>query len=264
MITQSRYRWCAAAVFVGLAVSAPVAQSPTIQFLSGEAALGPIVLHEPYSAEGETTIVQTLGDGTHIQRTVSARFERDSAGRVRREQAVQGLAALNPASGVQVVITIVDPVIGVTYALDPATRTGVRTSISERVLNGPPPPPPPPPPGPAPLGAGLPPPPPPPPARPDEVALGTRQIEGVTVIGTRTTLSIPVGQIGNDQPINVTDERWESPDLKVLVLSHHHDPRTGDVEFRLQNLRRLEPPPERFKVPPDYVIANGTWSVRRQ
>src|SRR5262249_22443100 len=66
-----------------------------------------------------------------------------------------------------------------------------------------------------------------------DVSLGTQLIEGLTATGRRTVLTIPVGQIGNDRPIEITDERWESTELRVLVLSRHHDPRTGEVQYRL-------------------------------
>ena len=86
--------------------------------------------------------------------------------------------------------------------------------------------------------------------------LGTRQIEGVTATGRRTTITIPTGQIGNDRPIEITDEMWTSPDLKVLVMSKHHDPRTGDVEYRLTNVNRAEPPRDVFTPPADYTIVD--------
>ena len=86
-------------------------------------------------------------------------------------------------------------------------------------------------------------------------SLGTKQIDGVTATGTMTTNTIATGQIGNDRPIEITDEQWTSTDLTVLVLSRHHDPRTGDVEYRLTNIVRAEPPADLFVVPPDYTIA---------
>src|SRR5262249_2778731 len=87
--------------------------------------------------------------------------------------------------------------------------------------------------------------------------LGTRQIEGVTANGTRRTEVIPTGRIGNDRPIEISDERWESPELRMLVLSKHHDPRTGDVEVRLTNSVRAEPPRELFLPPGDYAIVDA-------
>jgi hypothetical protein len=44
--------------------------------------------------------------------------------------------------------------------------------------------------------------------------------------------------------------------LKVLLLSRHHDPRTGDVEYRLTNLVRGEPQRGLFTVPSEYRIVD--------
>jgi hypothetical protein len=212
-----------------------------------------------------TTINMTLADGTRINRQVIAKLYRDSAGRIRREQTIMGLAELNPAQESQVLVTIVDPVENVAYALNSATHEArrVRFSASSQIAAptapAPPQPPPPPPPPPPPGGQNPPPPlpPPAPPGPPTEESLGTKQIEGVTATGRRSTLTIPIGQIGNDRPIAIVDERWESPELKLLLLSVHRDPRTGDVEFRLTNLRRAEPSPDLFKVPADYTVVDG-------
>ena len=81
-------------------------------------------------------------------------------------------------------------------------------------------------------------------------------MEGLTVTGQRSTTTIPAGRIGNDRAIVVTDERWESPELQVLVFSRHHDPRTGDIEYQLRSVNRTEPAAELFAVPPGYVIAD--------
>jgi hypothetical protein len=254
MTSTQRYLRCAVAVAIALMARDAAAQ--TIEFLTGDAALGPIVRGVPYSGDGETNLAQTLGDGTRIERTAKSKFYRDSAGRVRREQTIIGLAALNPQSESRMLVTIVDPVAGVTFTLDPATRVARRAPLDKRVLAGtPPPPPPPPPPGGA--GTAAPPPPPPPPAKPDEESLGIREIAGVRAIGRRTRVTIPVGQIGNDRPIVITSERWESAELKVLVWSRHHDPRTGDVEFRLTHLRRADPPGEMFTVPAEYTVIDA-------
>jgi hypothetical protein len=79
-------------------------------------------------------------------------------------------------------------------------------------------------------------------------------MEGVTATGTRVTTTIPTGQIGNDRPIVITDETWDSPDLNTIVYSKHHDPRTGDIEYRLRNINRNEPPATLFQVPAGYSV----------
>jgi hypothetical protein len=82
--------------------------------------------------------------------------------------------------------------------------------------------------------------------------LGNQFIEGVTVEGTRTTLTIPAGEIGNELPIHVMSERWFSPELKVLVVSRQSDPRFGETTYRLTNIARGEPAPELFEVPAEF------------
>jgi hypothetical protein len=219
-------------------------------------------------------VTQTLADGTHTDRATTGKVYRDSEGRVRREQTILGLGALDPSADGQLVVTIVDPVAGVRYVLDPARRQARRMvtgaaferqqaqNVRQRESRGLPPPPPPPPP--PPLGpdasflglrAG---------AMPAPIAepLGTKQIEGLAAVGTRSTTRIEPGRIGNDREIEVIDERWHSPDLQMLLMSRHHDPRTGDVEYRLTNINRAEPPTDLFAVPADYTVVDVTRNMQ--
>jgi len=84
--------------------------------------------------------------------------------------------------------------------------------------------------------------------------LGQQVIEGVTAKGTRTTTVIPAGAIGNEQPITVTSEEWFSPDLKVLVMTKHADPRSGETTYRLTGITRGEPDPSLFDLPAGVTI----------
>src|SRR5262245_41585591 len=97
----------------------------TLDMMKIEASFGPVVRGAPYSAEGVTTMTQTLADGTRIERTMRARFYRDAEGRTRREQTILGLGSLGESQAV----SIVDPVAGVMYGLNPATREGRRSPI---------------------------------------------------------------------------------------------------------------------------------------
>jgi len=225
---------------------------------------GPLVTNAPYSGDAVTTVTQILGDGTRIEQRTEAKFYRDSAGRIRSEQTILGLPAVNPSTQAQTVVTI-DPTPDdeFAYTLDPVARTARRVGrasgayiswvgdasaglstarfslpVVERYAGSQ---------GLVISQAGL-------GGRPAEESLGTRQIEGLKATGRRTTSIIPAGQIGNDRPIEITDERWESPELKVLVYSRFSDPRTGVVEYRLTNISRAEPPPDLFAVPADYTI----------
>jgi hypothetical protein len=215
---------------------------------------GPVVTDAPFSADATTTVTQTLGDGTRIEQSTMARFFRDRVGRVRREQTILGLGALNTGGNVQTITVDPDPGDGTAYTLDPMTRTARRvprianpgglsvvrlngTAVSFQMAGraG----------GPGLSGAN----------RPTEESLGTRQFEGVKAIGRKTTTIIPTGQIGNDRPIEITDERWESPELRMLVYSRNSDPRTGVVEYRLTNISRAEPPADLFMIPSDYTVS---------
>ncbi len=82
-------------------------------------------------------------------------------------------------------------------------------------------------------------------------SLGLKDMEGMKVEGTKTVWTIPAGQVGNRDPINVTAENWYSPDLLVTVYSRYSDPRTGESIYRLAGVKRGEPDANLFKRPPD-------------
>lgn len=238
-----------AGVYLCLCVAGPtvaLAQAPP-EPMGGP--LGPPVANAPFSADATTTVRQVLGDGTRIERIGRARYYRDRSGRVRVEQTIMGLEGLNPAAEGQTRITIYpDPAKGGVFTLDPVARTvalGGRWSASQAVgggdgfavsLGGP-----------HFLTFG----------RGDrsferygidgnaihEESLGSRPIAGVETTGRRITTTIPGGsRIGNDRPFQIVDERWESTELKLLIVGRHSDPRTGVVEYRLTNIRRADPP----------------------
>jgi hypothetical protein len=93
-------------------------------------------------------------------------------------------------------------------------------------------------------------------------SLGTQTIEGVTAEGTRSVITIPAGQIGNERPIEIVSERWYSPELKVLVMSRHVDPRFGETTYRLSNIVLGEPAASLFEVPSDYEVIDAAEDRR--
>jgi hypothetical protein len=84
--------------------------------------------------------------------------------------------------------------------------------------------------------------------------LGKQLIEGVEAEGTRTTLTIPAGEIGNERSIEIVSERWYSPELQLVVMTRHSDPRFGETTYKLTNINRTEPAKTLFEVPADYTI----------
>ena len=91
--------------------------------------------------------------------------------------------------------------------------------------------------------------------------LGSKNIEGVQANGTRTTRTIPAGQIGNDKPISIVTEVWISPDLQTVVYSKRSDPRMGEQIFSLTNIVRGQPDPSLFTIPADFKIVKGPQPI---
>lgn len=239
------------------------------------------IKNAPYMADSVTESVQTLADGNRITNTNKSSFARDSEGRTRRENTIHNLGAIGTTSSPISSVFIDDPVAGVTYSLDPQAKVAFKVSgrimnvnnekdlaesittrinkridqaietriekkldgrvrdqvIIERRLEGP-------------ASSGnknnL---------RKEE--LGTRNIEGVTARGTRSTMTIPAGQAGNERPIEVVTETWYSDEIKATVLNIHTDPRIGTVTTRLSNLRLGEPSKSFFEPPVGYRIEQG-------
>jgi hypothetical protein len=241
----------------------------------------------PYSAEATTEFVHVLGDGNRIARKSSARIFRDGEGRTRREELGSGDT---PES-----ISIYDPVAKVTFVLDPAAKTARKSPVrvaypawkiddakkvmvfTAKVAGGPE----------AAIG--------------DKIAergltrsgaeapanrvsparselhhtfmkvtearvnvesLGRQTIEGVPADGTRTTTTIPAGAIGNQHEIEIVSEEWFSPDLQVLVMTKHRDPRSGETTYRLTNVIRAEPGAGMFDLPPDYTVEDSSYMFK--
>lgn len=85
-------------------------------------------------------------------------------------------------------------------------------------------------------------------------SLGIQKIDGIDAEGTRTVNTIPAGALGNERPIDIISERWFSPELQIVVLTRHSDPRTGESVYRLENINRSEPHADLFRVPSDYSV----------
>jgi hypothetical protein len=254
---------------------------PGARFLGAEAGMpGRVVKNAPYSADIVTESTQTLPDGNHIRQSTTAKFYRDSEGRTRSEQSVNlnGLAA---NANLPQVVFINDPVAGVNLALNTKDRTAAKATWMPhgRGARGGPPPdqaqsqagPPRHGPGPGPNGAGPGPNGGGPGMRPHGLnsqnikteSLGRQNIEGVPADGTRTTMSIPAGQMGNELPIQIVTESWYSAELHTQVLYRHSDPRTGETARKLANVSRSEPSPTLFEAPPDYKVTESSVRASR-
>jgi len=92
------------------------------------------------------------------------------------------------------------------------------------------------------------------------VPLGTKNIEGVSATGTRTTRTINAGTMGNDKPIVSISDTWVSTDLKVTVLTETDDGQEGHSTMKLVNIVRSEPNAALFRIPADYTVKENASS----
>lgn len=271
-------------------------QRASFQVLSAEPAfLGAVVTGAPYSADAVTVTTRVLADGTRIENKTVTKLYRDSEGRTRREQAFPAVGALVPGNEDPVLhIAITDPIARTTVILDPRTKTA--RSVPVPPLPPAPPPPPSPPGAvaweaedvtvtapPAPAGglatvavsrraervsssaaiSG---------AAPGTIGilarrtaelenahvedLGVQPVEGVAAKGTRRTITIATGAIGNDRPIVSTTEEWFSEELQMVVKRVTKDPQVGEIVYQIENLNRNEPLKDLFEVPADYTVTD--------
>jgi len=222
-----------------------------------------VVAGAPFSAVEVTEISQALANGNAIQRRSQTKVYRDGMGRVRTE-IERNESGANGAQTTRTIIQIYDPVAGVIRTIDPQNKTAREMPLRSGPGHGP---------GagaaPAVRGGG------PPPGRgrgadasranapttrdPNLAAeaLSMQTIGGVQATGSRLTHTIPAGQIGNSQPIQIVHETWTSIDLKVPVMIKQSDPRTGTTTTQLTNINRSEPDPALFQVPPDYTVSRN-------
>jgi hypothetical protein len=203
-----------------------------------------VVTGKPYYATSTTDVVQTLTDGNRIVQHSSSVIYRDAQGRTRREQTFPGF---ENAPG-ETKIFIDDPVAQTAYVLDPHEKIAHTVSSSREVMlklerssN-------------TMANVKLP--------KLDEQhdivtdQLGTKNIDGVTCIGKRQTITIPAGQVGNEKPISIVTETWFSPDIEAVVQSTTTDPRFGQTTYTLSNLQFKDQAPALFALPNGYRLLN--------
>ena len=99
--------------------------------------------------------------------------------------------------------------------------------------------------------------------KPVTESLGRQNVEGVEAEGTRTTITFPAGAMGNERPISIVSERWYSPELQIVVMTRHSDPRFGETSYRLTNINRSEPARTLFEVPSEYTLKAEESHPRR-
>jgi hypothetical protein len=166
---------------------------------------------------------------------------RDSQGRFRKEVTLPSIGPLAASGRLHSFVVISDPVTVTSYVLEPEQKVARKSSIrggprgdtpyrkwKEKTD-----------------------------ANVKTESLGTQVINGVSAEGTRNTLTIAAGEIGNDKPIMIVSERWFSPELQMVVKSARTDPRWGNTTYSVTNIQRTEPAASLFAVPADYTVQSG-------
>ena len=209
----------------------PGAPEPGLRFISSEMSYsGKVVKRVPYSAETLTENTQILNNGTRLTRRTTGMVYRDDEGRTRREMSASTAGPFATSGDTRHLIFINDPVAGVSSTIIPDSDTALTKTL------------------PAPNND-----------EPPEIevssdggrteSLGKEVIEGFEAEGTRTTILIPPGRIGNDKAIEIVHELWYSPELHAILLSKHSDPRWGETVYRLRNINRGAPDSSLFSLP---------------
>jgi hypothetical protein len=209
----------------------------------------------PFSADVIDETDKFLADGNHIHRESHGKIFRDSQGRMRTETEVGNFG---PESKPFVHVAITDPVEGRFIHLDFEHKTATVSHFPQPSSN----------PG---IGrsiqpAGNPPQVQPAPAtatvvqrgalatRESSEDLGTMQIEGFTVSGTRYIHTMAAGTMGNDKPITISSERWFSPDLKMDLVNTSENPESGKHVRKLVNIHTGDPDPLLLQVPAEFSV----------
>src|SRR6266481_9541352 len=163
---------------------------------------GKVVKGAPFSAVATSETTQTLADGNHINRKTQTNLYRDSLGRFRKEVTLPAIGPLAASGEPHSFIEISDPIAETAYVLEPDQKIARQMhgpiGMSVRTKGGP--------------GGG-----------PGNVfyhtfkeavqteakteSLGIQTIAGVNAQGTRTTRTIPAGEIGNEKPITIVSQR---------------------------------------------------------
>lgn len=203
------------------------------------------VMGEPYSAVQEQRMVQTLPDGSKVNRGSSHHAVlRDSQGRVRVEQPL--VCACKDTKTTVVMVYVLDPVahtmttwstggakVATTFKLPEDTPKPAET-VSLTPASG----------------ANS--------RRPQPIIttenLPEEVLQGVAVDVVKTTTIVPAGRSGNDADITKTHEVWTSQEMKLVLKEEWSDPRTGLRTVDLADFVRGDPDAALFRPPPDFTV----------
>jgi hypothetical protein len=197
------------------------------------------VLDAPFTADATLTIVEVAAGGAKRQWTTTRHLYRDSTGRARVDYEAPVSSTVGKTRRVAVILSMPERR---TSMVDPETHTirrlprdvmngqfsgwaqfDIPVGLADFRTFG--------------LDFG---------ATADAEPIGERRIEGLRAIGWRLT--------GGADP-SQQDERWESPELRMVLRAQFVDGRShAEIDYRVTNIRRVEPDAHLFEIPTDYTM----------
>lgn len=221
----------------------------------------PVIINPPYSAETISTFDKVLSSGKHVHGEAHGKAFRDSQGGTCYEADAVGVSGMQPKA---VLIFIIDPVERRDIELDSRTmiehaypwrvatarptatgalRPGASAGAADPAAASPV--------APAPADQ----------APADELAdsgaskktlpsedLGTREMDGRSVSGTKLTLIANPPSGGDGQSRTWVRTRWEARQQQILVLTETDDTKSGHSSTKLVHIVRTEPDAALFQI----------------
>jgi hypothetical protein len=203
------------------------------------------VAGKPFSGRDSIEWTRMLEDGSSVTTHIAALVARDGQGRIHRER-VKFVPANSNQQSKPFEVTILDPAEHTRTICDMAAHHCSVTNYSVPVKFAPLPV--------GPLDDGK--------RFLARESLGSNTIDDLSVVGTRETLTINTGVIGNNQPVVTTREFWYSSDLEINLSVTRKDPREGTQVLQIVDLSRAEPDPSLFQVPADFTITDMRASAK--
>jgi len=194
----------------------------------------------PYTAEYKITSIKTLADGSTITREDTEMTALDSQGRRMNQTTTTRSKDQTPV----VNTNVFDPVaktdthwsslgkVATVTTISPGAEHGCQTGSKPMPRHSPR-------------------------NKPTVENLGLASVQGVEARGTRTTDTIPAGEIGNEMPLVITIERWTAVAVGLKGLAVREvtdDPRSGKWSKELTSISQEEPDRALFQTPGDYQI----------
>ena len=230
---------CVVAMFAGASLSAQeAARGPdggTTYHVSGVELLA--IPDKPFSAKTRTDWTRILEDGSTVKVYLEARLARDSQGRLYRERRtfvpvgstteprLNEIELYDPQARTRTACTLVTHHCSITryfprtaFVLQPVGpfARGTRSLARE--------------------------------------PLGLQAIEDLSVSGTRETVTINPGTMGNEQALITTREFWYSPQLGINILSTLDTPQAGKQTFTAREVSTSEPEAHFFALPEGFTV----------